>query len=189
MIKNETYTPVVVNNRNEMIDAIEAQHNVIYVCNDAYNEINSELKKQVRDTKPNRFLGKILCVAGPAIGIELLLIPGIGWTIGGVALFALLTGSGALFSANSGEILKSYMLAYDCFNGKSRFVLINKNYSIEHHSLSDGCIITSSNKCPKCNNKYNAKSMFCVNCHAHMIKITKKSALKRARHNNNRRSQ
>lgn len=182
MIKNETFAPVVANTRNEMIEAVENHEKVIYVCGTAYSEIVSELNKQIKEAKTSKSAAKsagFLALGAAYVGAFLL--PGIGWTIGGLGLASLLAACGIVLAKDTEELLKKYNLAYDEEEGVSKFVLIDKEYSPEYHSLNDGNIITFSDKCPKCGKKYNEKGMKCEHCDAHLIKITNKKALKKVK--------
>lgn len=181
MIKNEIFTPTTATTRNEIIEAIERDDMVIYIEGEACQELSNEVAEQTYKAKGDKKLGKGLLVTGAGIGAALtFLIPGIGWTIGGVALATWLGGTGihALNNAEKDSILGKYYLAQDEVNGitdkVSRYILVKKDYSFEHHSLSDNSVLTIGNFCPKCRKGYDKKTMTCNNCGKHIIYVRKK---------------
>lgn len=176
MIKNETFTPVVVTERNDLIDKIEKKTMLVYIEGNAYKELSKEINVQIKDKKQLGNTLKLLAIFPAWIGA--LVIPGIGWTIAGVTLASVLGLGGIAISSSATEILKQYLLAYDKIDDKERFVLVRNDYSYKYHSVSDGCILTDNNKCPKCDKSYDKKQMLCSHCNGHIIKITNEKAVK-----------
>ncbi len=181
MIKNENFTPSTVNTRNEMIEAIERNEKVIYIEGEACKELDDEINKQIKECKSSKRWGRMSIFGGLGTGAILVFaIPGIGWTIGGIALAVILSGIGSsvLDGAGMGDITNKYYLAYDEVGssvGKAkRYVLIQKDYSFEYHSLTDNCVLTADKECPKCKKKYNKKTMTCDGCGKHIILVKKK---------------
>lgn len=179
MIKNCTYTPVTATTRNELIDCITEKKEVIYIEDDAYQEIIKELKgysknKKFRKVGSGYFaLGGISTLYSVIAGITSLTIPGI--------VFNSIASSVAFIIARvlslPPEILRGYKLGHDIYENKSRFVLVSNKYSFEFDSTDDGYILTNNEKCPKCGNIYDANTKRCLVCNSHVINISTKKAL------------
>ncbi|MBQ9123677.1 MAG: zinc-ribbon domain-containing protein [Lachnospiraceae bacterium] len=174
MRKEREFTAVVVENRNELIDATSAKSEVVLIQGDALEKLRKEMLKEKKNNSRSSAFSKVT-----GAGAVSYLIPS---AIASLPAAVFLGITALIFAAlgYDSENLKKYDMfqLLDSNGNISALGLVLRNEYVPEDDLITSpyqIALFSKNKCPKCGHKFNSKYIFgtCPKCKVTLSRIGK----------------
>ena len=147
MRKSYNHSVEIVNNRNELVDAMEGEKAVIEIQGELYKEMEDEIIQEFKNT---RTADKLTGALGIVSGLEILIASAIPPLA--IAQFALAI---VLNRQNSKKAFYKYNLFVFTHEGITKFFLIHKAYDAKLDSITgyEDFVFTKGKTCPACKTK------------------------------------